>query len=244
MDISNFEQSHKIAIIGGTGAVGKGLAYRWYKAGLTLIIGSREKSKALTVVTELQDKLSNKYRKQKETITGESNEAAASQAKIIVIAVPFSQHKKVIESIAPYAENKIIIDVTVALNPPEVFRVQIPSGQSAGMLTQQLLGPKVKVVSAFQNVAASTLMTDKDIHCDVLVTGNDIFSCEQVIALANVAKLNAFYAGPIDNSIATEAMTSILIQLNKHYQVHNAGLKVTGLSVYDNSEVKELTRNT
>lgn len=211
-----------IAILGGTGALGTGLAVRWIRAGHAVIIGSRTAQKAIDAAAELksQHQLSPK--------DATDNVSAAEAADIVVLTVPFAHQRSTLESVKPQLEGKILIDVTVPLVPPKVARVQLPPEGSAGIIAQNLLGDGVRVVSAFQNVPAALLPTDKEIDCDVLVTGNNVDAREVVIQLAADAGMTAYHAGPIDNSVAAEALTSALIIINKRYKTHS-GIRITGI---------------
>jgi hypothetical protein len=125
-------------------------------------------------------------------------------------------------------QGKILIDVTVPLVPPKVARVQLPPAGSAGQIAQELLGEEVAVVSAFQNVAAAHLREGSGVECDVLVCGNKKAAREEVIKLVEAAGMRGFHAGMINNAAAAEALTSVLIIINKQYGCH-AGIKISGL---------------
>lgn len=211
-----------IAILGGTGALGTGLAVRWIRAGHAVIIGSRTAQKAIDAAAEL------KSQHQLSPADATDNVSAAEAADIVVLTVPFAHQRSTLESVKPQLEGKILIDVTVPLVPPKVARVQLPPEGSAGIIAQNLLGDGVRVVSAFQNVPAALLPTDKEIDCDVLVTGNNVDAREVVIQLAADAGMTAYHAGPIDNSVAAEALTSALIIINKRYKTHS-GIRITGI---------------
>jgi len=211
-----------IAVLGGTGDLGGGLVYRWVKAGFPVIIGSRKEEAALEAVTKLKARVPNG------NVKGMENSAAAKAGEIVVMTVPFAHQQSTLASIKEQVQGKIFIDVTVALNPPKVGTVQMPKEGSAGVICQQTLGEGVKVVSAFQNIAAAHLDSDHDVHCDVLVTGNDKDARQTVIDLAKAINLKAWHAGPIANSAATEALTSVLITLNKQYKIPGAGIVITG----------------
>lgn len=211
-----------IAILGGTGALGTGLAVRWIRAGHAVIIGSRTAQKAIDAAAEL------KSQHQLSPTDATDNVSAAEAADIVVLTVPFAHQRSTLESVKPQLEGKILIDVTVPLVPPKVARVQLPPEGSAGIIAQNLLGDGVRVVSAFQNVPAALLPTDKEIDCDVLVTGNNVDAREVVIQLAGDAGMTAYHAGPIDNSVAAEALTSALIIINKRYKTHS-GIRITGI---------------
>ncbi|TNE36527.1 MAG: NADPH-dependent F420 reductase [Alphaproteobacteria bacterium] len=212
-----------IAILGGTGALGGGLAKRWSQAGLKVIIGSRTLEKAEGAVEDFKASFGDV------DLTPMENLAAAKAADIAVLTVPFAHQAATLEYLKGALEGKILIDVTVPLVPPKVAVVQLPEGGSAGEIAQNLLGETVKVVSAFQNIAAAHLAGDHEIDCDVLVSGNDREACTQVIELAGKAGMRGFYAGPIANAVAAEALTSILIQINRTHKCH-AGIRISGLS--------------
>lgn len=214
--------SKHIAILGGTGALGSGLALRWAQAGHQVTLGSRDGARAAEVATQLSQKVNRK-------ITGTSNEEAAASAELVVITVPYANHEAIINSVQNHLTGKILIDVTVPLKPPKVRTVQLPEGGSVAKALQEKLGDSVKVVSAFQNVAATHLADlDHDIDCDVLVCGNDAEARAQVVELANDASMKAWHGGRIDNSAVAEALTSLLIFINGSYKIDGAGIRITG----------------
>ncbi|MNK47181.1 prephenate dehydrogenase [compost metagenome] len=213
-----------IGILGGSGHEGSGLALRWAKAGYKVLLGSRSVERALEAAVELNARL------ERPTIIGVTNRAAAEQASIVVMTVPFSAQRSTAESVQDFLQGKVFIDVTVPLMPPKVARVQLPAAGSAVASLQEMLGEKVKVVSAFQNISAHLLAdADKPIDCDVLVCGDDKEARDQVIDLAAAAGMRALHAGPIANSAAAEALTSVLISLNQRYKVNTAGIQITGI---------------
>lgn len=215
------EEKLTVAILGGTGALGTGLAKRWLRAGHAVIIGSRTAEKAADAAATLQaeEKVS--------SVPAMENAAAAAAADIVVLTVPFSHQLSTLEVVKPHLKDKILIDVTVPLMPPKVGTVQLPEEGSAGQRAQAFLGEDVKVVSAFQNVAADHLQADYEIDCDVLVSGNDKEARQRVIDLAEAAGMRAWHAGPIANAVAAEALTSILIQINRQHKCH-AGIRISG----------------
>ncbi len=221
MDIKS--EIKTISLIGGTGALGSGLARRWAKAGYTIIIGSRTPDKAISSAAALLKELPGT------AISGKENLEAAQESDLVVITVPFSHHPAILERIKPGVAGKILIDTTVPLVPPKVARVQLPPEGCAAVITQRTLGKEVTVVSAFQNVAADLLATDENGDCDVLVTGDVVAAREIVIGLAQQAGFRAWHAGPLDNAAAAEALTSILILLNKRYGAPHAGIRITGI---------------
>jgi NADPH-dependent F420 reductase len=132
--------------------------------------------------------------------------------------------------VAEALQGKILIDVTVPLVPPKVFRVQLPEGGSAVEAVQKELGEGVRVVSAFQNISAHHLTKlDEQVECDVLVCADDSAAADEVVALANEIGLTAWNAGPLCNSVVSEALTSVLISLNRRYKVPGAGIRITGV---------------
>ncbi|MSQ50839.1 MAG: NADPH-dependent F420 reductase [Betaproteobacteria bacterium] len=213
-----------IAVLGGTGAEGSGLAIRWAKAGHKVILGSRNSDKAQKAAAELNAQLGD------DRVSGMENQAAAGAAEVVVLAVPYSAQRPTVEEVRAALSGKILIDVTVPLVPPRVSRVQLPEGGSAVEGIQKLLGDETRVVSAFQNVSAHYLSElDRKIDCDVLVCGDDKDAREVAVQLAADAGLRGLHAGVLANSAASEALTSALIAINRHYKVPAAGIHITGV---------------
>ena len=220
-----------LAVFGGTGNLGWGLALRWARAGHPVIVGSRTMGRAAQAAAEIAAAAGGQA-----NIRGLDNRAAAAACEIGVMAVPFAVQRETAEAIRAGLQGKILVDVTVPLVPPRVLRVQLPEGGSAVAAIQALLGKEVRVVSAFQNIAAAHLRDpDRAIECDVLVCGDDKAAREQVIALTAAAGLRGWHAGPIANSAAAEAMTSVLMFLNRTYGIDGAGLRITGTPAKDAS---------
>ena len=212
----------RISIIGGTGALGSGLALRWAKAGCQVTIGSRDSERAVVAAVELSQKAG-------VMIAGSKNNEAAEAGDIVVLTVPFGNHQDTLELVKPYVAGKIVIDVTVPLMPPKVRTVQLPEAGSAAKAAQLFLGKDVRVVSAFQNIAATHLADlDHHIDCDVFICGNDPAARATVVELAKKAGMKGWQAGRIDNSAVAEALTSALIFINAHYKIDGAGIRVTG----------------
>jgi 8-hydroxy-5-deazaflavin:NADPH oxidoreductase len=216
-------QRFNIAVLGGTGAEGSGLAFRLAAAGHSLTIGSRDGSKAQAAAAELSWALNL-------SCAGADNHTAAVGAEIVFLTVPYAAQKSTVAGLAKVLRGKILVDATVPLVPPKVGRVQLPEQGSAVAAIQELLGNEVRVVSAFQNVSAHHLKDlDYVIDCDVLVCGDDKPACETVISLAGDMHLRGIYAGPICNSAAAEALTSLLITINRQYKIPAAGIRISGL---------------
>lgn len=213
-----------IAILGGTGAEGGGLALRWARAGHRVIIGSRDAARAAAAARSIAERVPGAQ------ASGADNLAAASQADIVVLTVPYAAHKPTLETVKPALAGKILVDVTVPLVPPRVARVQLPPEDSVAVAAQRLLGPEVKVVSAFQNVSAHLLEDlDAPVDCDVIVCGDDKDARAAVVALAREGGMRGIHGGALANSAAAEALTSVLIFINGRYKVQAAGIRFTGL---------------
>lgn len=207
-----------IGIIGGTGDLGSGLAKGWAAAGYKVVIGSRSREKAAALAPELGA-----------GVVGEDNVGAARAADIVVLAVPFSSHDATIEEIKPVVQGKIVVDAAVPLVPPKVSMVQLPGEGSAAQIAQRLLGDDVKVVSAFHNVGAAKLHAGGRVDCDVLVFSDDKEARAAVIEIAGAVANRGVGGGVLANSAAAEALTSVLIWINRHYKVPGAGIAITGL---------------
>ncbi|MEC9376399.1 MAG: NADPH-dependent F420 reductase [Pseudomonadota bacterium] len=215
---------HTISVIGGTGELGSGLAQRWAKAGIPVIIGSRDLNKAEIASAELNAKVKNNITQ------GMTNFNAASKSDIVVLTVKFEHQASTLDELNSALHGKILVDTTVPLMPPKVARVQLPSEGSAAVISQNSVDKSTQVVSAFQNVSAAALKNDVVSECDVLVTGDNPEAREIVVKLAEEAGFTAWHAGPLENSAAAEALTSLLIFMNKRYKNNHAGLKITGIS--------------
>ena len=211
-----------VAILGGTGDLGTGLAIRWSKAGHKIVIGSRTLEKAQAAVTALHEISPETPAEAME------NFDAAKAGDIVVLTVPAEHQESTLSSVKENLTGKILIDVTVPLVPPKVGTVQLPPEGSAGKRAQMLLGEEVMVVSAFQNIAAHLLQEDVQIECDVLVAGNKKAARQRVIEMIESAGMVGWHAGPIDNAAAAEALTSILIQINRSGILSHSGIKIIG----------------
>lgn len=214
-----------IGIIGGTGKEGKGLAYRWAKAGYRILIGSRTPEKAQQTATEIRQSLGINAQ-----VEGMENREAAMRADVIVLTVPYAAHRETLQALKEMLRGKLLIDVTVPLVPPKVTQVQMPPAGSAAQEAVEILGPETEVCAAFQNISYEHLLTDKQIECDVLVTGTSKKARQEVLHLVKAAGLIGWDAGPIQNSMVVEGLTSILIYINKQYGSTHAGIRITGVA--------------
>lgn len=218
------EKSLSICVVGGTGAEGSGLALRWAQAGHKVTIGSRDASKAQGVAGELNAILG------KDLIAGVDSKDGSTSADVVVLTVPFKAQLSTVELLREELLGKILIDVTVPLVPPKVSQVQLPDQNSCVVAVQQKLGPKTRVVSAFQNVSAHKLKDLKlEIDCDVLVASDDPEARALGISLAKDAGLRGIDVGPLANSVVAESLTSVLIGINRKYKVPDAGIRITGI---------------
>ncbi len=212
-----------LAIIGGTGTLGSGLAMRWAAAGYAIVIGSRDAGKAQAAAGALVAGGGAPAPR------GAANADAAKAADVVVLTVPWSNHAQILDEIKPHVAGKIVLDTTVPLVPPKVARVQLPPEISAALAAQRRLGEGARVVAAFHNVAAHKLQTSEPIDCDVLIFGDDPKDRAVVVTLAEAAGLHGVHAGPLANAVAGEALTSVLIGINRNYKVDGAGIRITGL---------------
>lgn len=213
-----------IAVLGGTGKEGGGLALRWAKAGYAVVLGSRSADRAKAEAAAMMAQLGGNAR-----ISGAANLDAAQSADVIVLAVPYAAQKSTADEVRGALSGKILIDVTVPLKPPKVSLVQLPPEGSAVLALQNHLGPEVKVVSAFQNVSAEHLRDlAYDVACDVLVCADDDTAGDVAVELAAAAGMKGWLCGPLANSVVAEGLTSVLIAINRRYKISGSGIRITG----------------
>ncbi len=213
-----------LAILGGTGKEGAGLAMRWALKGYRVIIGSRAAEKAERRAREMNAELGD------DLLTGLANEDAAAAADIVILSVPYSAHGPTLCDLREQCRGKILVDLTVPLKPPEIMAVNLPEGGAAAIEAQAMLGDSVSVVAAFQNVSAIKLrQLDRDVDCDVLVCADDADAKSAVIELVIAAGMRGIDAGPLKNAVAAESLTPILLHINRAYKVKGAGIRITGL---------------
>ncbi|HJR81674.1 MAG TPA: NADPH-dependent F420 reductase [Anaerolineales bacterium] len=212
-----------IGVIGGTGKEGKGLAYRWAKAGYRVLIGSRFEEKAVTAASEIMQLLEGSS-----SVVGTTNLEAAEQSDIVVLTVPYAAHKTTLESVKHALRGKLLIDTTVPIMPPKVTKVQMPPAGSAAQEAKEILGEDVQITAAFQNISHKLLMGEEFIECDVLVTGTGKDARHEALKLVEAAGLTGWDAGPIENSVVVEGLANVLININKQYGSTHAGIKITG----------------
>jgi NADPH-dependent F420 reductase len=211
----------KIAIVGGTGKEGGGLAIRWARAGHHVVLGSRDAARAQARAAELAGHGHG-------SVTGDDNLAAARAAEVVVLTVPYAAHADTLRSILDGVAGKPLVDVTVPLAPPKVSRVHIPAGRAAALEAQALVGPTTPVVGALHHVSHTKLADPAaEVRCDVLVVSDDAAAKATVMKLVADLGLRALDAGPLDNAVALEALTPVLIHLNKTYRSAGCGVVFT-----------------
>jgi 8-hydroxy-5-deazaflavin:NADPH oxidoreductase len=211
-----------IAILGGAGHEGSGLALRWAKAGHQLLIGSRSPERAAQAAADINARVG------REAARGLDNEAAAQAGDIVVLTVPAEAQTPTLESVRAALAGKILVDATARVDARDP---RPPTGRAAARAAQDLLGPAVHVVAAFQNVPAYALKKlEMELASDVLVCGDEPEAKQQVIALAEAAGMNAYDAGGLDNAVVVEGLTALIISLNKRYKSKTGGIRVSGVN--------------
>jgi NADPH-dependent F420 reductase len=216
----------KIAILGGTGAEGSGLGFRWAAAGHTIIIGSRTAEKAEAAAAELNHNLPEDAPR----ITGTNNLAAAEAAELVVLSVPYSAQEPTLQTVKPALADKILLSVVVPLKPPKVARVWHPKGESAAQEAQAIVGESTRVVAAFQNISAHHLLDlTHEIDCDVLICGDKAVDKNIVSQLCTEAGMRGVNAGALVNASVVEGLTAVLIGINIRHKIKDAGIRITGI---------------
>lgn len=217
-------EAQSIAVIGGTGDLGGGLAMACARSGLTVYIGSRDAARAEAAAAEISAVTGS-------AVEGSDNLTCAQKADIVVVTVPFASQVSTLESIAEVVSGKIVLDTTVPLVPPRVARVQMPPEGSAANRAAAVLGGNARLVTGFHSVSAQKLRAGEKVDGDVLLFSDDTAARDVIAALADRIGLRGVHAGPLANSVAAEAMTSVLIGINKRYGVpEGAGIVVTGIA--------------
>ena len=211
-----------IAVIGGTGDLGRGIVRRLAKAGHDVTIGSRSAEKAKAAAEEMADLGL--------TLGHAANEDAAAGKDIVIVTVPYSSQASTLTLIRDKVGDAIVVDTTVPLVPPKVMRVQLPAAGCAALEAREILGEDARFVTAFHNVSAHHLDSDHAIDCDVLVFSDDIEARKTVVDLCPGMGIRGLSGGSLANSASAEALTSILIYMNKTYKADGAGIRFTNLT--------------
>jgi hypothetical protein len=217
-----------IAIIGGTGPAGMGLALRWARAGETIIIGSRDEQRAQLAAAAIQRKVGNQA-----NISGLENSLACAAADILMLTVPFEGQATILKQLGnSITEGSILIDATVPLASAVGGRASRPLGVWQGSAAQQaadLLPKGISVVAAFHNLSADLLNADDPLDCDVVVCSDDPDAAQLTRELAaKIPGVRALDGGKLENARIVEQITALLIGLNIRHKGH-AGIRITGL---------------
>jgi NADPH-dependent F420 reductase len=211
-----------LAVLGGTGKEGTGLALRWASAGYEVIIGSRSAERAAEAATAMNAQLG------LDRVRGLGNAEAAQAGEIVVLTVPPDAQLATLESVKALLQGKILVDATARVdgrNPKP------PEGKASARLAQDLLGPGVRVVGAFQNVPAHALkQLDHELASDVMVTADDADARAAVVMLAEAAGMRAYEAGGLDNGLVVEGLTALIIAMNKRYKSKTGGIRISGIN--------------
>jgi NADPH-dependent F420 reductase len=217
----------RIGIVGGTGREGRGLGLRWARAGHAVVLGSREEARARARAEELSAAVPAGTG----SIEGGSNEHAIDGADVVVLSVPYSAHAETLRSLAPRLAGRIVVDITVPLQPPKVAQVHLPEGTAAALEAQAILGPEAKVVATLHHVSSAHLGdADHAVDCDVLVCSDDPRAMETALGLIKELGVRAFDAGPLRNAVALESLTPVLLHLGRRYKSPGVGVRFTGLA--------------
>ena len=212
----------RIGVIGGTGKEGRGLAARWAAAGHDIVLGSRDAARAATVAATLDPAGLR--------IQGKSNAAACEHGEVVVLCVPYSAHAETLQGLRAELCGRILVDITVPLRPPKVREVHLPPGRAAALEASALLDETTRVVGALHHVSSLHLSDPTHaIDCDVLVCADDAEARATVIGLVESLGTRALDAGPLANAVALEALTPVLLHLNKVYGSSGAGIRFTSL---------------
>ena len=212
-----------IALIGGTGALGSALARRWALVGYKVVIGSRDVAKAEALAATFGGP------RGASSSSGAGNSEASAMADIVVLTVPFTSQQAILESIQPNLRGKLVLSTAVPLSADAADRLSHTGGPCAAMELQRALGTEARVVSAFHNVPARRLGGSGRLDCDVLVFGEEMRDRETVIGLVEAAGMRGIHGGPLANSAAAEALTSVLIGIGRHYKIDGPSIRITGI---------------
>jgi len=214
----------RIAILGGTGREGRGLALRWAKAGHSVVVGSRDAERAGAAARELSGLGFG-------TIEGGDYAHSLDGAEVVVIAVPYTAHGELLTALKATLASRIVVDITVPLAPPRLRVVSLPPGQAAALEAQAILGAECKLVATLHHVSSVHLGDPAHaVECDVLTCSDHDDARALVIGLIGDLGLRGLDAGPLRNAIALESLTPVLLHLNKRYKVDGTGVRFTGIA--------------
>lgn len=212
----------KIAIVGGTGKEGRGIAARWLRAGHRVAIGSRDAARASERAEELRALTGGEA-------IGCDNLTAVAGSDVVLLAIPYAAHRATLQELRRALVGKVTIDITVPLAPPHVRRVHVPEGLAAALQTQAITEGTARVVAALHHVSSVHLAAEHGIDCDVLACSDDEDALQIALSLIGDLGLRGIHAGPLANAVALEALTPVLLHINKQYKNPGVGLRITGL---------------
>lgn len=213
----------RIGLVGGTGREGSGLAMRWARAGHAVRIGSRDAARGESKAVELAKVAGAE-------LLGGDNTFACDGAEVVVLCVPYTAHDATLRGLAADLAGKIVVDITVPLKPPKVRRVHLPEGKAAALEAKAILGDSVRLVAALHHVSSAHLGDlEHDIPCDGLVCSDDRQARGVVVSLLTDLGMRGLEAGPLDNAIALEALTPVLLFMNKKYASSGTGIHISGI---------------
>lgn len=214
----------RIGIIGGTGKEGKGLAVRWARAGHQVVVGSRDADRARAAAADLSTLAG-------ATIGGDANEGCVAQAEVVLLAVPYAAHADTLRALAPSLEGRVLIDITVPLRPPAVRTVHLPPGGAAALEAQAIVGPATPVVATLHHVSSAHLADPHHVFdADVLFCCDDARARDLIGPLLRDLGLTPVDAGALANAVALEALTPVLLHINRAYKVPGSGVRITGIA--------------
>lgn len=215
---------NSLAVIGGTGTEGSAIASRFAKAGVQVLIGSRDAIKAQNMANTINSKFGIK------NVEGYTNREAALKADVVLLSVPYDGMKPILEDLKTVVQGKIVINIASSLDPEKKSRAKINPAGSITAEVQQFLGENTKVIAAFQNISPEQLEKfDSKIETDVLVCGGDREAREAVITMIKKTGIEAFDAGMIQNAVVVETLTAALIAINIKYKMKGAGIRLVGV---------------
>ncbi len=213
-----------LAVIGGTGKEGNALAARFARAGVPVIIGSRDALRGEQAAREMNERLGVTH------VEGTANRAAAEKADVVLLSVPFEGIMPILQDVRDAARGKIVINISSALDPERKSRAKVPPAGSTTAEVQRFFGEGTRVVAAFQNISPEKLeAVEEKIDSDVLVAGADRETRGAVIDLIRRIGIDAFDAGVLANAVALETLTAVLIAVNLRYKTKGAGIRLTGV---------------
>lgn len=213
----------RIGIVGGTGKEGRSMARRWALKGHEVRIGSRDPARAKATATELSNET-------ERAMSGGSNQWAVADVDVVLLSVPYPGHGDTLRALKEALQGKILIDITVPLRPPKVRVVNLPAGQAAAIEAQAIVGTETPVVATLHHVSSVHLAdADHKIACDVLCCSDNSDALGKVMALVEDLGMRALDAGPLQNAVALESLTPVLLHLNNKYKGAGAGIVFTGI---------------